>query len=133
MPDSIGVAVHYQKSILATSHDQMRSVIAGPRRFAQKIVRARFRKVFETPGRPKRFQLDFWEIHLVSKVKNRKRKSSLSPAPQSAATPKRPSGPLDLSSHFFRTARNSHRRSSAMIASAALALASPKPSFFATE
>src|SRR5437763_17045371 len=89
MPHCIGISVHHQKSVLAPGQDQIRSVIAATRGFGQKIARVRLCKVFETPGRPKRFQLNFWEIHSMANVENRERKWSLSPAGKSQPCPER--------------------------------------------
>src|SRR5437763_15524507 len=89
MPHRIRISVHHQKTVLTPGQDQIPSVVAATGRFGQKIARVRLCKIFEAPGRPKRFQLDFWEIHSVANVENRERKSSLSPAGKSQPCPER--------------------------------------------
>src|SRR5688572_190042 len=66
MPDAVGIAVHHEEGVLSARDDEMRGVVAGPRRVRHEIrVRRFLLEIFHAPRAPERFDLGFRELHQV--------------------------------------------------------------------
>src|SRR5437762_9817668 len=66
MAHGIRITIHHQKRRFAPRDDEMRRVIACPRRLAEKIRRWLLAlEIFHAPRAPKRFEFSFWKLHAL--------------------------------------------------------------------